>query len=643
MIIKGLLAGAAVLAATAASAEPTLDGVLSDHAVIQRDRPLALSGHALPGEMVTVTFRGAAATARADRDGHFSLNLPASAAGGPFDLQVSAPSGAAVIHDLLVGDVFLCSGQSNMEMPVERMQDSFAAQTAPGDDALRLLTVEKATALTPLARFEHAPAWAASGPQTSPKFSAACLYMAQELRKTAKVPIGAIHSSWGGSQIAAWMGDDAQRAAGRTREADLLRLYARDPAAATQTAARQWEAWWREKSGDAPGREPWQPDAALGWKPVPRIAFYEEWGDPKLATFLGMLWYKTEVTLTPEQARGGGTLELGLIDDADQTWLNGKPVGGTSNWSPRVYPVAAGVLRPGRNVLVVNVQNAYANGGMPGPAEVMKLTLADGSVIPLGSGWQYAVVDKDPGTTPRVPWGDITSSGMLYNAMIAPLGATGLAGVAWYQGESDTGMPGYADRLRAMMAEWRRQFGRADLPFAIVGLSAFGTPATQPGESGWAYIRDTQRRVAEADGHAALPNALDLGDPFDIHPGEKHEVGRRLARAMAALAYRAPTPPSGPRVVSANAAAGGGVTVRFADVAGGLHARSAATATGFELCGDAAGSCRYASASVAGDTVTLASDGKPATRVRYAWADYPVVNLADAEGWPPGTFEVPVR
>lgn len=643
MIAKALLAGSAILVASAASAEPSLDGVLSDHAVIQRDRPLAITGNARPGEAVTATFRGAAASGRADRDGRFTLTLPGSAAGGPFDLQLSAPSGAIVVHDLLVGDVFLCSGQSNMEMPVERMQDSFAVEARPGDDSLRLLTVAKATALTPLRRFERQPAWVTSGPQTSAEFSAACLYMAQALRKDAKVPVGAIHASWGGSQIAAWMGDDAQRAAGRTREADLLRLYARDPAAATQTAARQWEAWWRTKSGDAPGREPWQPDAALGWKPVPKIAFYEEWGDPKLATFLGMLWYRTEMTLTAEQARGGGTLELGLIDDADQTWINGKPVGGTSNWSPRVYSVAAGVLKPGRNVLTVNVQNAYANGGMPGPAEVLKLTLADGSVVPLGSGWQYAVIDKDPGTTPRVPWGDITSSGMLYNAMIAPLGATGIAGVAWYQGESDTGMPGYADRLKAMMAEWRRQFAHADLPFAIVGLSAFGTPATAPGESGWGYIRDTQRRVAEADGHAALANALDLGDPFDIHPGEKHEVGRRLARAMAALAYRAPTPASGPRVTTASRAADGGVTVRFADVTGALLTRSAATATGFELCGEAAGSCRYATASVAADTVTLASDGRPATRVRYAWADYPVVNLADGDGLPPGTFEVPVR
>jgi sialate O-acetylesterase len=645
MTTRALILAATALAMTGAPAiaAPTLDGVLSDHAVVQRDRPIAVSGRALPGETVTATFHGVGVSGRADRDGRFDLTLPATPAGGPYDLIVSAASGATVLHDVLVGDVFLCSGQSNMEMPVERMQDSFAAQMGPGDDQLRLLTVDKTTALTPLARFKTQPVWVASGPQTSPKFSAACLYMVQELRKTAKVPIGAIHSGWGGSQIAAWMGDDAQRAAGRTREADLLKLYARDPGAAALAAARQWETWWRAKSGDAPGREPWQPDAQLAWTPVPKIDFYETWGDPKLANWLGMLWYRLEVTLTPEQAQGGATIELGQVDDADQTWINGKAIGGTANWSPRVYPVSAGVLRAGRNVIVVNVQNAYDRGGLAGPADAMRLTLADGEVVPIASGWQYALVDKDPGTTPRVPWGDITGSGTLYNAMIAPLGRTSLAGVAWYQGESDTGLPGYAGRMAAMMAEWRRQFGRADLPFAIVSLAGYGPAATMPGESGWADVRDAQRRAAEADGHAAVAIAVDLGDPYDIHPGEKHEVGRRLARAMASLAYRAAEPPSGPRAIEARSESDGGVAVRFADVNGHLRTRSSAQALGFELCGAAAGSCRYAVATPRDDGVVLMGDGQPVTRVRYAWADSPVVNLVDGAGLPAGPFEIAVR
>ena len=625
-----------------ASAAPRLAGILSDHAVVQRGRPVSVTGDASPGEVITAVLGSSSATSRADRGGSFRLLLPALPAGGPYDLTVFAASGATVLHDILVGDVFLCSGQSNMEMPVERMQDSFAAQSGPVDDQLRLVTVAKATSVSPKVRFDVQPTWAAAGPSTAPSFSAACLYMAQELRRTAKVPIGAIHSSWGGSQISAWMDDAAQRTAGRTREADLLKLYGRDPAAANLAASADWEAWWRRQSGNAPGREPWQPAATLAWEPVPKISFYEDWGDPTLSTFLGMIWYRNTVTLTPDQARQGATIALGPVDDADRTWINGKPVGGSSGWGPRLYTVPAGALVPGPNVVTVSVVNAYSTGGMPGPAEAMKLTLADGTTVPLGSGWQYSVVDKDPGTSPRVPWDDITGAGTIYNAMIAPLGATALAGVAWYQGESDTGLPGYAERLKAMMNEWRRQFGQPTLPFAVASLSSFGKPATAPGESGWSYIRDTQRRVTEADGHAAVAITIDLGDPFDIHPGEKHEVGRRLARNMRTLVYGEVIPASGPRIASAAVATGGGVTLRFADVTGALRVRSAVEATAFELCGAEPGSCRYAAARVAGSAVTLAGDGRPVTRVRYAWADYPVVNLVDDADLPAGPFEIPV-
>lgn len=645
--MRSLTIGTALLLAgtglAAAGAAPKVAGVLGDHAVVQRNQPIVVTGDAIPGEMVSVVLGGRSAQARVARDGSFRVTMPALPAGGPYDLLVMAPSGTTELHDILVGDVFLCSGQSNMEMTVERAQDGFGQTMGSADDQLRLVTIAKQTAVKPLDRFATQPVWAAAGPKTTGGFSAACFYMAQELRNTSKVPIGAIHSSWGGSQIAAWMGAQAQRASGRGAQADLLDLYARDPAAANRAAGRAWEAWWREKTGDAPGQEPWQPQAALDWKPVPRIAFYENWGIPALETYLGMLWYQKTVTLSAEQARQLATISIGAIDDADRTWINGTPVGGRGGWDARSYPVAPGTLRAGANVITINVENAYSTGGMPGPAESMKLTFADGSSVPIADGWRYALAKRVAGTTPRVPWDEITGAGTIYNAMIKPLGQTGLAGVAWYQGESDTAYPGYAGRLKAMMAEWRAQVGVPQLPFAIVSLPGFGTPAITPGESGTAQVREDMREVAEQDGHAALAVAIDLGDPLDIHPGEKHEVGRRLGRAMGSLAAGTTPPPSGPRVTDARRDATGGVTVTFDGVTGALHTRSAAQASAFELCGAAAGSCRYVTATAAGNRVTLAGDGKPATRVRYAWADFPVVNLVDDSGLPAGPFEVPLR
>ncbi|SDA17141.1 sialate O-acetylesterase [Sphingomonas sp. NFR15] len=643
-MLRTIAAGVSLLAlATPALAAPKLDGLTSDHAVIQRGKPIVLTGTAIPGEPVTVVLAGHSAQARAGRDGAFRATLPALPAGGPYDLSVIAPSGTTQVHDLLIGDVFLCSGQSNMELPVERAQDAGSAIHGPADDQLRLVTIAKATAPVAQDRLAQQPVWAAAGPLTTGGFSAACFYMARELRKTANVPIGAIHSSWGGSSISAWMGDDAQRAAGRGAQADLLKLYARDPAAAMRSANATWEAWWREKTGDTPGHEPWQPDAALDWQPVPRIDFYENWGVPALQTYLGMLWYQKTVDLTPEQAKQVAMIAIGPADDADRVWINGKSVGGRGGWDARVYTVPAGTLVAGRNVITINIENAYATGGLPGPADVMKLSFADGSAAPIGEGWRYAVAKKPGGTSPRVPWDDITGAGTIYNAMIAPLGGIGLAGVAWYQGESDTDIPGYADRMKALIAEWRAQFGAPALPFALVSLAGFGKPAIAPGESGWARVRDDQRRVAETDGHTALALAIDLGDPLDIHPGEKHEIGRRLAVAMGSLAYGAAPPPSGPQVASVTRDANGGASVTFKGVTGALHTRSATQATGFELCGAAAGSCRYASASVAGDRVMLAGDGQPVARVRYAWADFPIVNLVDDAALPAGPFEMAVR
>ena len=640
---RPLLLALLIGSASAAMAAPRLDGVVSDHAVIQRGQPIDLAGDAAPGETVMITLAGAAVTTKADRAGRFAAHLPALPAGGPYDLTIAAPSGGAVVRDVLVGDVYLCSGQSNMELAVSDAQDLIPDAHPPGDDQLRLLTVAKSSAASPAAQFATQPRWSASGPATVPGFSAACFYMAQALRRTAKVPIGAIHSSWGGSRISAWLSDAALHRADLGAEADLLALYARDPAAATRRAMTIWEAWWRTRSGDAAGREPWQPAAALGWQPVPAMTNFETWGVPALADYNGIIWYRREIDLTADQARGAATIALGAVDDADRTWVNGQGVGGSSLASqPRVYALPAGLLKPGRNVITVNDDDVYAFGGMTGPADTMRITFADGTSLPLGTDWRYAVAKPITGSAPRVPWDDINGAGTLYNAMIAPLGRTHVAGIAWYQGESDTGIPGYDRRLAALIADWRQRLGSPQAAFGVVQLAGYGQPAVTPGESGWADVRDAQRRVAAADPRAGLAVTLDIGDALDIHPGEKHAVGQRLAQVMRAAVYGEAVAPAGPAIASAQRDADGGVTLVFTGVAGALHPRGSDQAIGFERCGAAPGTCRYAAARVEGDRVKLAADGKPVTRIRYAWADTPAINLADDAALPVGTFEIAV-
>lgn len=630
---------AAALTGTGAHAAPSLHPLFSDHAVLQRGRPIAIWGTARPGGRVKVSLGTASREVAAGRDGRWRADLPAMEAGGPYRLEAAGEGGvAASADDVLIGDVWLCSGQSNMEFPVARALNGDAEVAAAADPQLRVLTVPKKTETVPAAGFGGPVAWAPASPRSVGDFSAACYFMVRDLRGSQKVPIGAVAASWGGTAIRSWMDESAGRAVGG-EDAALLDLYRRDAAGANRRFGERWQAWWRERSP----LEPWRDPSGLAWKPMPRIGYWEGWGDPAFAAFNGMMWARKTFTLTREEAARATTLSLGVVDEIEQTWVNGVAVGNTFGWDvARDYPLPRGLLREGENVILVNMYDGYGAGGYQGPAEALRLGFAGGGSRPLGEGWEYALAPAGLGEPPRPPWDLAAGLSLIHNGMIAPLGPFGFRGVAWYQGETDGGMPaGYAEKLRAMMAGWRRQFEAARLPFLIVSLANFGPPALAPRASGWAEVRDAQRRVAAGDGHAALIVAMDLGDRLDIHPANKQEVGRRLARAARAVAYGA-REPAGPQAIRARRD-GSGIVVEFAGITGGLRSWSGSGVLGLELCAATQESCRYALAAAEGARVRIVDDGEPATRVRYAWADSPVVNLYDEAPLPPGPFELPIE
>ena len=615
---------AALLVGTPAWAAPRLDPLFGDGAVLQRERPIRINGEAAPGERVRVRLAGAGREARADRQGRWSVELPPLPAGGPHRIAVSAPSGTASGSDVLIGDVWLCSGQSNMQWPVSQALNGANEAQGTHDDQLRILTVAEDTALTPQARFKTTPKWQRATPQTIADFSAACTFMARDLRATQKVPIGAINSSWGGTRIRPWMDEAAARASGSSPDAELLQLYRKDPAAAAGRFGEQWGAWWREQSGDAAGQEPWRNSERLDWQPFKAISPWEQWQEPAFASFNGHVWARRRITLTAEEAAKGATLSLGVIDDLDQTWVNGVGVGSMFSWSTtREYRLAPGVLRAGENEIIVNIGDSWGLGGFQGPAERLKLSFADGTEKPLGDGWELSVVPASAGSPPRAPWDTHAGLGTTYNAMIAPLRSLSLKGVAWYQGESDVGVPGYDRRMASLMASWRRQFRDPQLPFLLVALAGFGNPVSQPVDSGWAALIDAQRRAAAADRRAALVVATDLGEPGDIHPPNKQDVGRRLALAARSLAYGDAAASLSPLPLAAERIADG-VRIRFDRP---LRVLGGNRPLGFELCAQGQASCRWADARVDADSVVIAGDGRPATRVRHGWSDYPVLNL----------------
>jgi sialate O-acetylesterase len=631
LILSALLASSAVAA-------PGVDPQFGTHAVIQRGKPIVLSGSASPNERLTVSFAGEQKSATADAVGRWQARFAARNSGGPFTISVSGASGQAAAEDIAIGDVWLCSGQSNMEYPLHRALNGDGEVQDSADDQLRVMKVPQQLAGEPRRAFEKAPAWQRAAPESVKDFSAACYFLARDLRRTEKVPIGAIDDSWGGTPIRAWMDEGAVRSSGGADAAAIIDLYRSNPTAAIRQFGGEWGEWWRKQTGDKPGSEPWHASDRLAWKPVPSLTYWDSWG-PGWKAWIGSIWAREHVTLTAAEAAQAATLSLSAVDDLDQSFVNGIPVGGTNDpTNPRSYPVPKGVLKAGANEILVFARNVWGQGGFKGPAGQFALTFADGHSKPLASGWEYSRIADSVGQPPVAPWEGSSGVSTIYNAMVAPLGPLGLKGVAWYQGEADVGQPGYDRRLAAWMANWRAQFGDEQLPFLIVGLAGWGKPVSHPVESGWAALINEQRFATMRDRRSAFASAIDLGEPNDIHPANKQEVGRRLALAAHALAY-GDGGTVGPLPLSAVRKDGSIVVT----VTKPLQTLSGARANAFELCSGSEGSCRYAEARVQGATVLIADDGKPVTRVRYAWADYPIVNLYDLDLLPAPVFELPVQ
>lgn len=649
--LVSLVASAASLfpamAQTRPSVAPRFANIFTDHAVLQRDRPIELWGRAPAGMRLTIKLHDRRVAATAAADGTWRVTLPALPAGGPYTLVMEDAAGAPIsqLSDVMIGDVFLCSGQSNMEFKLKEATGAWGAIGESTDPSLRFTTIADASRTAPAADFDAPVAWRRSAPDTIGEASAVCYFMAKSLRATEKVPIGFISSEWGGTRIESWMSAAALGAmpAFRDRVAAVA-AYDRDAAAAIAAYGAQRDAWWQANDPAAASQRAYR-EAAFddaSWPTIP-TGPWKQAGVPALAAFDGVLWLRTTIDLSPEKAAAARTLRLGQVDQYDETWVNGRFVGGSSvAWAGRGYAVPAGTLRAGRNVVAMRVMGGGGGGGFTG-AIPRGVELADGTLVPFDGAWRYRIGTAMTGKSiAPAPWDIPNSLTTLYNGMIAPLKGYGFKLAAWYQGESNTGEAGqYRALMSSLMADWRRNLSTPDLPFLIVQLPGYGTPVTKPTPSGWAELRQAEAEAVAADPHAGLVVTIDVGDRFDIHPTQKKVVGDRAARIARVVAYQRPGLNSGPEA-QAVTRSGSDLTIGFHNVTDGLRTYSAASAIGFEVC--SGNGCDYADARVTRQGVTLAGANRPGvTSVRYAWADAPFVNLFDGADLPVAPFTLPVR
>lgn len=612
-----------------------LPPLFADGMVLQRGRPVAVWGAAQPKAVVNVRLATTSRRTTASADGVWMVTLPAHAAGGPFTLSIEAGGIRRDVHDVRFGDVWLASGQSNMEFEVAQSKDADAEIAGAHDSLIRQFKIPISWSNEP-ERDLAGGAWTVADPAHVGRFTAVGYFFARELRKSVPVPIGIINSTWGGSAIETWLSRRAQHLSDSAWAALLRDDEQRQAAIRERLRATLGELPERD-SGLTASAAPWAaPDLNDDrWGPMPVPAYWEEHGYEAMD---GIAWYRLAFEVDTAHAANGATLEMSAIDDDDITWLNGTELGRTNGYNVRrAYRIPDGALRPGRNVIAVRVADGGGGGGING---AVSLRFADGTARSLAGQWKFKVgavaFGNDGQRLNKIPT-------IAYNRMINPILPFAIKGILWYQGESNANnvrqAKAYRGQLQTLITSWRREFssGGGTLPFFWIQLPNYNpADSVPPTDAGWASIRESMQAAL------SLPNTgqvvtIDLGGATELHPRNKQDVGARLARVVRKVAYGQNVIASGPTYRSL-AMRGDTATVTFANAAAGLRVRGDSLG-GFAIAG-ADHRWVWAKAKIDGSRVLVWSAAvKTPVAVRYAWADNPEhANLYNSEGLPAAPF-----
>ncbi|KAA9132644.1 sialate O-acetylesterase [Marinihelvus fidelis] len=638
------------------AADIRLPTVLGDGMVLQRDAEVTLWGWADDGEVVSISLDGEPWAQATAANGQWRVKAPARPAGGPHKLTFSG-NNTIEREDAWFGDVWIASGQSNMEYPLSRLVDVYAEDIAAASlPLIRQFKVPKTWDFQGPRDDIDGAAWVAASPDTVADFSAVAFFFARDIHARYDVPIGIVNTTFGGSPAEGWLNEaDLARwphylaQAQAYQDADALQALREQDRARNDAWYTALDAADRGLSATPPWSDPAVEDSDWEAMTVPG-----DWGDSSTGPVNGAVWLRRHIDLPAASAGQPALLRLGRIVDADTAWVNGVAVGQTTYQYPqRRYEVPAGVLREGENVITIRIINSAGRGEFVAD-KPYRLEVA-GQAIDLSGDWKLRLgAAAEPLAGPAFQEWSLPLA--YYNAMLAPLTPLTLKGVTWYQGESNVKDPAeYAELFPFMITAWRRYFGQPDLPFLFVQLANFLPPADEPGDSDWAETRDAQA------GALALPRtgmavAIDVGEWNDIHPVNKRTVGERLALQARKIAYGEDSLlASGPTLGNISAR-GHELVLTFANVSGGLYAdldrgndgttadRISTTPGGFQLAGPE-GPFHWADARIEGNAVIVSSAAveQPA-RVRYAWADNPVrANLYNTEGLPAAPFQASVQ
>lgn len=618
---------------------PFVSPIFGDNMVLQRGKPIRFWGWARAGESVRVEMAGHAATAVAGSDGRWQTEVEAPAPGGPYTVKITGPEQSVVLHEILVGDVWLCGGQSNMELGLGLARNGADEIKAAEHPEIRLFMVQKRVAYSPAAVPQGS--WEICSPHTVASngwdgFSAVGYFFGRKLQEELHVPIGLIEDCWGGTPAESWTSPETLH---QLKDFDPLlaeidRLHAKGG-----PEYGSFLMHWLDEYDVGSQNTNWAA-ADLddsGWKTVRVPGGFAELG---VADVPSICWFRKEITLPDPLPAGPATLCLGSIEKMDTAYFNGQWVG-ASSWveNPRKYVIKPGVLKPGRNVLAVRVFKLKPQGGFLAKPDELRLILGDNSEVPLAGEWKGALSAdaRPPHPLPLTYENYPTMPMVLYEGMIQPLAPLSIRGAIWYQGEANAERAHqYQTLLPAMIGDWRALFRQGDFPFYIVSLPAFMHHRDQPGDDSWAELREAQAMAAQKVKRSGLAVTIDTGDPDNIHPIDKQIVGERLAWCALANEYGKKIAYAGPTFVSMTQLPGA-LKLRFSHAEGGLVVKGDKPGE-FSVAGKDR-QWHWAEAKVEGDSVIVSSPDVPDPQAaRYAWQANPAANLFNRAGLPAVPF-----
>lgn len=636
---KIILPALALMSFITGFANVRLPKFFGNQMVLQRNQKIPVWGWANKNEKVTVTFNQQTKTVNAGKDGKWRVDLEPENAGGPFTLTVKGKN-QLTISDVLVGEVWICSGQSNMEFHVSSVMNFEKEIQSAHYPQIRQVEIIKDVSGLPKEDVTFDAAWKTATPENVKNFTAVGYFFAEKLYNELHVPIGLIHTSWGGTEVETWTSRK-----GFENSNEFKDMISKMPVVDLDSLSILKKKETDKRIADLQGGLPQSSAIVAQWKDLsfddskwPAMNVPGLWETQSLPDVDGIVWLRKTIEIAPEDAGKTAQIELGQIDDSDDSYVNGTKVGSTYNKyaQNRVYAIPAGVLKAGKNVIAVRVEDTGGGGGIYGDPKAVQLTIG-AKVISLTGSWKFQVESLAKNSSAINPNSNPT---LLYNAMINPLIPYAIRGVIWYQGESNADRAyEYRIAFPLMITDWRKQWNEGDFPFYFVQLASYDANGGNSKKgSSWAELREAQAMTL------SLPNTgmavtTDIGESHDIHPKNKQDAGRRLAAIALYKTYNIQKEYSGP-VYQSFKVNNDKVEISFSHVGNGLWVKDQyGYLKGFEIAG-ADQKFHYAKATIEGDRIIAWQDGiTNPVAVRYNWADDAADgNLYNKDGFPAAPF-----